>query len=33
MPKNITDLNYEMLYSAECLIAPFSGIIEDIREN
>jgi len=33
MPKNITDLNYEILYSAECLIDSFQGIIEDIKTN
>ena len=33
MPKQITELNFEMLYSAECLIEPFQGIIADIKEN
>ena len=33
MPKQITDLNFDLLWSAECNLEPFSGIVEDIREN
>jgi dynein heavy chain len=33
MPKQISDLNFELLYSAECVLETFSGMIEDIREN
>ena len=33
MPKNISDLNYDILYSAESLIEPFHGIVADIKEN
>jgi dynein heavy chain len=33
MPKQLTELNYDTLWSAACLVEHFEGIVDDIREN
>jgi len=33
MPKQLTDLNYDLLWSADCLIENLNGVVDDIKEN
>ena len=33
LPKSITPLNFDLLYSTQCLVENFSGIIDHIAEN
>ena len=33
MPDQMTDLNYEVLYSAQCQIPAFDGIIAHMKDN
>lgn len=33
LPKLMSDLNYEILYSAVCLISAFDGVIADMKDN
>lgn len=33
LPNNMSELNYEILYSAQCQIEAFDGIIADMKEE